>query len=143
MKSEIMGSRWGSAWWFQMWRLITMVWVVLVAAYAANNFPFAASDTEFKGVRITLGPVGEGTLTDSTDANGVAVEGSVGIIYKFRQETDPERMQVITGHLDATIEQTLGDKRKNFSSRLFWTMLSVPVVGFAIFFLIGVKRREV
>ena len=143
MKYEIMGSRWKSAWWFQMWRLITMVWVVLVATYAASNFPFAASDTEFKGARITLGPVDEGTLADSTDANAVAVKGSMGIIYKFRQETDPERMQMIARHLDANIEQTLGDKRKNFSSRLFWTMLSIPVVGFAIFFLIGMKRREV
>jgi hypothetical protein len=87
-----------------------------VATYAANNFPFAASDTAFKVARVTLGPVDEGTLADSADANRVAFKSSFGIPYKFRQETDPERMHMIARHLDANIEQTLGDKRRNFSS---------------------------
>lgn len=66
-----------------------------------------------------------------------------GVVYKFRQEIDPERIKVISRHLDADMEQALSAKRKAFSLRFFWVVLSVPVVGFAIFFCIGMKRGEI
>ena len=143
MSRDTIGTRWKATWWFQMWLLIAMVWVVMLTTYAASNFPFAAGEAEFKAARSALGPVDDGALAGSADPDASAVKGSMGITYKFRQDTDPERMKAIARRLDADIEQALGAKRKAFASRFFWMIVSVPVVGFALFFLIGVKRGEV